>query len=207
MILICYDGSQDARTAIERASGLFRGQPAVVLSVWEDFSNVLLRTGAALGGAAIEFEEIDQASEASARERAEEGARLARETGFDAQPRVAVRGVTIWETILEQAVDVQASAVVLGSRGLTGVKSLLLGAGRQARPGTGFGPSVVLTERAVDLDLLVMGSRAYGPLQHVPLGSVSHEVLLCCGSPVLVVPRGAVAGAGQHERVALPAPS
>jgi hypothetical protein len=69
MILICYDGSQDARTAIERASGLFRGQPAVVLSVWEDFSNVLLRTGAALGGAAIDFEEIDQASEAAARER------------------------------------------------------------------------------------------------------------------------------------------
>jgi hypothetical protein len=54
MILICYDGSQDARTAIERASGLFRGQPAVVLSAWEDFSNVLLRTGAALGGAPSE---------------------------------------------------------------------------------------------------------------------------------------------------------
>lgn len=132
MTLICYDGSQDARTAIERASGLFRSQPAVVLSVWEDFSNVLLRTGAALGGAAIDFEEIDQASEASARERAEEGARLAREAGFDAQPRVAVRGVTIWETILEQADDVQASAVVLGSRGLTGVKSLLLGSVSQA---------------------------------------------------------------------------
>jgi hypothetical protein len=92
-------GCSDGDRTSER---LFRGQPAVVLSVWEDFSNVLLRTGAALGGAAIDFEEIDQSSEASARERAEEGARLAREAGFDAQPRVVERGVTIWGTILEQ---------------------------------------------------------------------------------------------------------
>jgi nucleotide-binding universal stress UspA family protein len=63
-------------------------------------------------------------------------------------------------------------------------------------------PADVLTERAVDLDLLVMGSRAYGPLLHVLLGSVSHEVLLSCPSPVLIVPRGAVASAGRHERTA-----
>ncbi len=35
--------------------------------------------------------------------------------------------MTIWGTILEQAADVDASAIVLGSRGLTGLKSLLLG--------------------------------------------------------------------------------
>ena len=68
-------------------------------------------------------------------------------------------------------------------------------------------PADVLTERAVDLDLLVMGSRAYGPLQHVLLGSVSHEVLLRCPSPVVVVPRGAVAPVRPHERVAESDPS
>jgi nucleotide-binding universal stress UspA family protein len=63
-------------------------------------------------------------------------------------------------------------------------------------------PADVLTERAADLDLLVMGSRAYGPLQHVLLGSVSHEVLLRCPSPVLVAPRGAPVPARGHGPVA-----
>jgi nucleotide-binding universal stress UspA family protein len=63
-------------------------------------------------------------------------------------------------------------------------------------------PADVLIERAATLDLLVMGSRAYGPLAHVLLGGVSHDVLLRCPSPVLVVPRGAVAPAGRRTRTA-----
>jgi nucleotide-binding universal stress UspA family protein len=50
-------------------------------------------------------------------------------------------------------------------------------------------PAAVLTARAEDLDLLVMGSRAYGPIDRALLGSVSHAVLLGCPCPVLVVPR------------------
>jgi nucleotide-binding universal stress UspA family protein len=40
------------------------------------------------------------------------------------------------------------------------------------------------------LDLLVMGSRAHGPLRAVGLGSVSRRVIARAACPVLVLPRG-----------------
>ncbi len=58
-------------------------------------------------------------------------------------------------------------------------------------------PTRILVERSKDLDLLVLGSRAYGPLRHVLLGSVSAHAMREAKCPVLVVPRG-VAGDDGH---------
>ncbi len=52
-------------------------------------------------------------------------------------------------------------------------------------------PSEILIERSKQLDLLVLGSRAYGPLRHALLGSVSATVMRGAHCPVLVLPRGA----------------
>ncbi|HEX5911205.1 MAG TPA: universal stress protein [Thermoleophilaceae bacterium] len=53
------------------------------------------------------------------------------------------------------------------------------------------GPAADLIEGAAKhVDLLVMGSRGYGPLRRVLLGSVSAPVVKHCPCPVLVVPRG-----------------
>jgi nucleotide-binding universal stress UspA family protein len=46
-----------------------------------------------------------------------------------------------------------------------------------------------LVEHSEPLDLLVLGSRGYGPLKSVLLGSVSSFVIRHAGCPVLVVPR------------------
>jgi hypothetical protein len=43
------------------------------------------------------------------------------------------------------------------------------------------------------VDLLVMGSRAYGPVKSVMLGGVSRQVIAHADCPVLVLPRGAEA--------------
>ena len=127
MILIAYDGSKDAQSAIDRAGDLMSGEPTTVLSVWEPFVDVMARTGLGVGPGVIDFEALDKAYEESARERASEGAQRAARAGLNAQPRTRARHATIAATILAEADDVGASAIVLGSRGLTGVKSLLLG--------------------------------------------------------------------------------
>jgi nucleotide-binding universal stress UspA family protein len=53
-----------------------------------------------------------------------------------------------------------------------------------------------LALQGVELDLLVVGSRAYGPLRRTLLGSVSAELVRTAPCPVLVVPRGAGTGGG-----------
>lgn len=129
MILLCYDGSEDARAAIEQAGKLLAGQAATVLTVWEPFIEVLTRTSFGFGMAAeaVDIEAIDTATRDAAQSRAEAGAQLARELGLDAHPRTRARESTFADAILETARELDATAIVLGSRGLTGVKSLLLG--------------------------------------------------------------------------------
>ena len=51
-------------------------------------------------------------------------------------------------------------------------------------------PAEALAERAADLDLLVVGSRGWGPVRRLLLGSTSEQVVRDAPSSVLVVPRG-----------------
>jgi nucleotide-binding universal stress UspA family protein len=129
MILICYDGSADARAAIDHGARLLQGEKATLLTIWQPFVNVVAHTPTfGLGAAVVDSEKIDEESRRAANEYAEEGVRLAAEAGVEAQPRVEAEGTaTTARTILAVAEELDASAIVMGSRGLTGIKSLLLG--------------------------------------------------------------------------------
>jgi nucleotide-binding universal stress UspA family protein len=127
VILVAYDGSADAQAAIERAGELLSGQPATVLTVWEPFVDVLARSGAGMPIGEVDYEAIDRSSEEQARQRADEGTRLAQRAGLNAQPRVHARDASVADCILAEADDVGADAIVMGTRGLTGVRSFLLG--------------------------------------------------------------------------------
>ncbi len=127
MILIGYDGSPDAQSAIARAGELLPGRAAVVLTVWEQLVETLARVGAGMPMGELDFETVDRSVEDEARRTAEAGAEQARDAGLEAQARIRVRDGSIGGCILAEAVDMEAEAIVLGSRGLTGVKSLLLG--------------------------------------------------------------------------------
>lgn len=56
-----------------------------------------------------------------------------------------------------------------------------------------------LTERSEALDLLVLGSRCYGPLRRVLLGSVSTQLVRRGHCPLLVLPRSAAAQPGRGD--------
>jgi nucleotide-binding universal stress UspA family protein len=52
-------------------------------------------------------------------------------------------------------------------------------------------PDTELADRSSGLDLLVVGSRGYGPLKRLMLGSTSSKLVRSAACPVIVVPRGA----------------
>ena len=128
MILIAYDGSDDAKAAIERAGELVSGQPAVVVTVWEPYIELMTRyPGAGTLVAGEDFGAIDDASRNAAEEAAEEGAALARTHGIEASGHALARQDSIADTLLNEADRANASAIIVGSRGLGGLGSLLLG--------------------------------------------------------------------------------
>jgi nucleotide-binding universal stress UspA family protein len=121
-MLICYDGSDEAARAIAVAAALFAGRKAVILEVTppltaEEHEAAFLSVGAA--------DNIDDRVR-DVRSLARRGARLARARGLEAVERVDV-AVPVWEGVVQVADDIDASVIVLGSRGLTGARELFEG--------------------------------------------------------------------------------
>jgi nucleotide-binding universal stress UspA family protein len=112
-VLFAYDGFEDAKAAIRQAARQFRGgRSAIVLTIWEPFASLpFASTPTTPGG-------LEQRIEREARRVADEGARLARACGFEAQS-VAERGDSIWQRIVQSAEEHDASMVVLGAHGRT----------------------------------------------------------------------------------------
>lgn len=129
MILIGYDGSEDAKAAIQHAGDLMPGTPATVITIWEPITMRLSRTPAGLGPVTGlgDISDIDRETAADAAQRAREGAQLANEAGLRATPDTVSQRFSIAEAIMERADQLDVDAIVLGSRGLTGIRSLLLG--------------------------------------------------------------------------------
>jgi nucleotide-binding universal stress UspA family protein len=125
-ILIAYDGSPDAKAAVALAGHLFDGSTAVVLTVWEGFTEVIGRAGAGLPPS-LDFDEIDTECEQWARDRAAEGAGHARAAGLQAEAHVVRREGSSADAILDEARAMDTELVVVGTRGFSPVKSMLLG--------------------------------------------------------------------------------
>jgi nucleotide-binding universal stress UspA family protein len=128
MILIAYDGSPDAKAAIQHAGELMPGTAATVLTIWEPFAKLLDRTPETLRplAAVRNADEIDRQEADAAGESSKEGVELARGAGLDATPLTTSLSGSTADTIIEQADRLDVDAIVVGSRGLTGM-ALLLG--------------------------------------------------------------------------------
>ncbi|MEY9927427.1 nucleotide-binding universal stress UspA family protein [Catenulispora sp. GP43] len=125
-LLIAYDGSADAKTALEYTARTFPGRQAVLLTVWEPLMSQLGVAEAFVGAVATEDEE--KVVEQSAEQVAKDGAALATEAGLKATARWESEGAqSVWQTIERVADELDADLIVTGSRGLTGLHSLLVG--------------------------------------------------------------------------------
>jgi nucleotide-binding universal stress UspA family protein len=122
-ILVCYDRSRGSLRAIETAGELFPGRRAVVLHVWSRTAGVVGGYAAMLPAATYD----DGESEAAAQDVAVEGARLASAAGLDAKPDITSAFEGTGRAILDAADRHEAALIVLGARGLSAVRSFLLG--------------------------------------------------------------------------------
>ena len=128
-VLIGYDGSPSAADAITRAASLLGARSAVVVSVWSPAPMETVAYGATAdfsAAAPAYFSDVDSTIEQQAREMAEQGARIAREAGLEAEARTA-QGSSAWRAIVDAAEAVDAAMIVVGARGLSGLKSAVLG--------------------------------------------------------------------------------
>ncbi|MER6951989.1 universal stress protein [Nonomuraea sp. NPDC000554] len=124
-ILIAYDGSADSRAAIEFAAKHLSAGPIVILTVWEPLLVQLRKYP--LAGAGVLSDAADD-WQAEAERNAKEGAELATASGLsDVSYRAVADNESIWKTIVDVADELDASLIVTGSRGLAGVRSVLLG--------------------------------------------------------------------------------
>jgi nucleotide-binding universal stress UspA family protein len=121
-VLFAYDGSDLARLAIEEAGRqLGPGRDAIVLTVWREFVVGFIPAPDVKFDAAAS-DEVRRAAE----ETAAHGASMAQAAGFGAQS-VALKEAPTWKGIARVADDRDASLIVLGSHGKSGLAGVFLG--------------------------------------------------------------------------------
>ena len=122
-LLIAYDGSDQASEAIAFAARTFDRARATVLFAWEPAA-----LGAAALGAPVPMPEGEiEHEEQLALRVAEDGAEKARAHGLRAEAEAIETVSSAWRTIVDCADSHHPDLIVMGTRGLSGVKSLVLG--------------------------------------------------------------------------------
>jgi nucleotide-binding universal stress UspA family protein len=126
-LLICYDGSDHAKHAIRSAAGLLGDRKGLVLTVWQPAADLGVFAGYTATSETLNFAELDRAGAEAGAALAADGARAAQAAGMDAEPLAIEATGPVWKTIVDTADLHHAAAIVIGSRGLTGLRSMLLG--------------------------------------------------------------------------------
>ena len=138
-VLFAYDGSALAKLAIDEAARqLAPERDALVLTIWQPFD---------VGFVPADHIKIDAADASAVRRAAEdtaaEGTSLAKAAGFRARG-AAVEGAPSWKGIVKAAEEHDASLIVLGSHGRSGLAGVLIGSVAEAVAGHSKRPVLIV---------------------------------------------------------------
>ena len=132
-MLIAFDGSDASRRAILEAARLLGSRPALVVTVWEAglaYAAPAMPPDGMIMNPVVEpgvAREVDREVHSHAERVARAGTELARSLGLDAQPLAVPDEGDVHHTILNLAREREAAAIVVGSRGLSGLRARLEG--------------------------------------------------------------------------------
>lgn len=128
LILIAYDGSENAQRAIRYAGHFLSAGRAIVVTAWEPLARQAARISGLSGvmqpGWVPDVQQEDAAL-TDAKTINEEGVKLAAQAGLQADGRCVETETTVWAAIVDAADELGATIIVTGTRGATGVRALL----------------------------------------------------------------------------------
>jgi nucleotide-binding universal stress UspA family protein len=125
-ILIAYDGSDCAAAAIDKVAAEFGPREVIVLVVSEDLDRVPFLGTSGVPVEPETMEVLTEAAQKGAQAIADKGAERARGLGLEPTTQI-YEGGPVWSAIVEAAEASDAALIALGSRGLSGVKHVVLG--------------------------------------------------------------------------------
>jgi nucleotide-binding universal stress UspA family protein len=132
-VLIAYDGSDTSRRAVREAAKLFGSRHVLVVTVWEPalaYETELPAAGLDMPAVPVDIEgahELEEELHQRASRTAQEGAELAQSVGLQAKGLAVADEVHVADTIIGLARKRGVSAIVVGSRGLKGLRARLEG--------------------------------------------------------------------------------
>jgi nucleotide-binding universal stress UspA family protein len=128
-VLFAYDGSDGARRAIAEGAARLSARDGIVVSVWRSHER-----SAGLGRIAVPdsitreaIARLDAESQAAAAAVAAEGVERLAAAGWSAEAVTRSTTTNIWAAVLGVAREHEVATIVVGSRGLSGLKSAVLG--------------------------------------------------------------------------------
>ena len=155
-LLVAYDGSPAAEAAVTTAGRLFAGASGRLLTIIERPPSLAHVQGFTLGFDAEvlqrQFELLEQELLDDGREIVARGVETAATAGLTLEPHVALAQADVSQAILVGADEIDADAIVCGSRGRGGVARSLLGSTSSAVLHRAARPVLVVPAASITID-------------------------------------------------------
>ena len=126
-MLIAFDGSREARRALEYAARLLAPRRVEILTAWEPVHRTAARAVGMAGHHQAEWvtdAEQNDPAYVQARDTCHAGVELAESLGLTARAHLVEADTTVWSAICEAAGELGPDVIVTGSRGVGGWKKM-----------------------------------------------------------------------------------
>jgi nucleotide-binding universal stress UspA family protein len=124
-LIVAFDGSKDSITAV-RLAGSIASKYGSSVTLVHVYPSPAIGFSAASGMPIPDYGQLEDAAKATGQEVLVKGLRLAAEAGIKAKGEL-IEAPSVVEAIVNFAASQKADLIVVGTRGMTGFKKLILG--------------------------------------------------------------------------------